>query len=250
MIDYVRTNAKAFGGDLNRITLAGQSSGAGLIKTLLTIPSASQLFQRVILQSAPLNYGDHSIQTGDRIGQAALSIFNSTVEDLRTKVSVSRILSVQDSLQQTLPTQIPEIASSEVFKPVIDRSLITSDFLTAINQPHRFDFLHNHALIFTTVKDEAGPTISTTLEPNTSYHSFEPVLEASVASLDTYRIGFIKSSGIYSKELNVMLSQNKPDATRDELTVFGTDYVSESKNIFFFFFDFLSYLSSNRFLVF
>ncbi|KAJ7607656.1 Alpha/Beta hydrolase protein, partial [Roridomyces roridus] len=44
----------SFGGDASKITLAGQSAGAGMIRSLLAAPSASPLFQRAILQSDPM----------------------------------------------------------------------------------------------------------------------------------------------------------------------------------------------------
>jgi carboxylesterase type B len=44
----------SFGGAANKVTLAGQSSGATLIRALLAVPSASSLFQSAILQSDPM----------------------------------------------------------------------------------------------------------------------------------------------------------------------------------------------------
>jgi hypothetical protein len=43
-----------FGGVANKITLAGQSSGATIIRALLAAPSVTQLFQSAILQSDPM----------------------------------------------------------------------------------------------------------------------------------------------------------------------------------------------------
>jgi para-nitrobenzyl esterase len=48
---WVRRNATAFGGDPNRVTLFGESSGAFIVCGQLTSPGARNLFQRVILQS-------------------------------------------------------------------------------------------------------------------------------------------------------------------------------------------------------
>ena len=44
----------SFGGNPSKITLAGQSSGANMIRALLAVPSASSLFQSGILQSDPM----------------------------------------------------------------------------------------------------------------------------------------------------------------------------------------------------
>jgi para-nitrobenzyl esterase len=49
---WIRQYAGAFGGDVTRITLLGESAGASNIAHLLAMPQAQGLFQRVIHQSA------------------------------------------------------------------------------------------------------------------------------------------------------------------------------------------------------
>lgn len=49
---WVAANATAFGGDPGNVTIFGQSAGAVAARTLLSVPSADGLFQRVVLQSA------------------------------------------------------------------------------------------------------------------------------------------------------------------------------------------------------
>lgn len=50
-LQWVRRNAKGFGGDPQRVTIAGQSAGAMLIHTLLAMPAAKGLFDRAIMES-------------------------------------------------------------------------------------------------------------------------------------------------------------------------------------------------------
>ncbi|WP_438853561.1 carboxylesterase/lipase family protein [Agromyces sp. M3QZ16-3] len=54
-LEWVRRNIGAFGGDPDRVTLFGESSGGNSVTTLLTVPAAEGLFARAIAQSSPAN---------------------------------------------------------------------------------------------------------------------------------------------------------------------------------------------------
>ncbi|WEH14610.1 carboxylesterase family protein [Streptomyces sp. VNUA24] len=52
-LEWVRESVGAFGGDPDRVTLAGQSAGAISVGALLAVPRARGLFRRAVLQSGP-----------------------------------------------------------------------------------------------------------------------------------------------------------------------------------------------------
>lgn len=53
-LKFLQTIAPSFGGDASQITLAGQSSGANMIRAMLAVPSAASLFKQAIIQSDPM----------------------------------------------------------------------------------------------------------------------------------------------------------------------------------------------------
>lgn len=53
-LQFLQQVLPAFGGSAEKITIAGQSSGATLVRSLLAAPSASPLFRHAIIQSDPM----------------------------------------------------------------------------------------------------------------------------------------------------------------------------------------------------
>ncbi|MFX0578949.1 carboxylesterase/lipase family protein [Nocardia nepalensis] len=52
-LEWVRDNIRMFGGDPDRVTVFGQSAGAGSVAALLAMPRAAGLLRRAIAQSVP-----------------------------------------------------------------------------------------------------------------------------------------------------------------------------------------------------
>jgi para-nitrobenzyl esterase len=75
---WVRRNIAAFGGDPGRVTAFGQSAGGDAIAHLMATPEAPQLFQRAIIQSAPLGISRGRAKMNHAMGIAAEAVTEET----------------------------------------------------------------------------------------------------------------------------------------------------------------------------
>jgi carboxylesterase type B len=53
-MEWVKRNGAAFGGDINRVTIFGESAGAGSVSNHLVSPKSQGLFHRAISESGPI----------------------------------------------------------------------------------------------------------------------------------------------------------------------------------------------------
>lgn len=89
VLEWVRDNVRALGGDPRNVTVLGQSNSGVSILSLMTLPEAKGLFQRAIVQSGSSRGGSPISARGmERIGAefatlAGLDGANATVEELR-----------------------------------------------------------------------------------------------------------------------------------------------------------------------
>lgn len=96
-IKWVSDNARAFGGDKNNITIAGESAGSSSVSAICSSPLATGLFKRAIGESSSLvvKTPPHTFRTLDKAlntGKDIMKEFNaSSIDDLR-KVDAKKLV--------------------------------------------------------------------------------------------------------------------------------------------------------------
>ncbi|KAI0310187.1 Alpha/Beta hydrolase protein [Amylostereum chailletii] len=165
----------SFGGDANKITLAGQSSGGNMIRALLAAPSAAALFQSAILQSDPMDYGFLSKDTQATLQTHFNSLISCAANDTACLNALSLDAIVNASSQQASDAAgiAPSATQSEPMRPVTDGSFIT----TTLDSTTPFPKVSKPVLL-TNVKDESGPTIYSTFPSFLSTGNFNAFVNA------------------------------------------------------------------------
>lgn len=136
-LEWVRDNISAFGGDPEKVTICGESAGAGAVNALLCSPAARPLFHQAISESAPARFGpaghefvdDFRIELAAVTGEAAASL-----DDMRS-ASVDQLLAAQQAL---LDKGAGELGVTLItshrrgFRPAIDGLTLTSNPVEAV----------------------------------------------------------------------------------------------------------------------
>jgi carboxylesterase type B len=220
------------------VTLAGQSTGGSLVRTLLATPSADTLFSKAILQSAPLDYGDQSEVTGNALGALYLEHINCNTMACLQTTSVDTILPAQAATVGGATSVgsddfIPGVSQAEPFRPIVDGVLVRGNLLkwdtplVSLSQWHyKADIRQtrrDRVFMLTTVKDEAAAQISTVSQSFSGTGEPAPIDSSLYSYIVTYlltpiaRANAVLTSGLYDVDTSAA------DGTRDTLVQLGSD---------------------------
>ncbi|GAB2723966.1 carboxylesterase/lipase family protein [Kitasatospora kifunensis] len=123
VLEWVRDNVRAFGGDPDRVTVFGQSAGAGSVATLLAMPRAAGLFGRAIAQSVQGTFFSPELAADIGAACAAELGLRPTVADLST-VDPARLSAAGDAVGAKMAQWAErwgQVAHRSIpFSPVVD----------------------------------------------------------------------------------------------------------------------------------
>ncbi|KAG6862055.1 hypothetical protein C0995_007185 [Termitomyces sp. Mi166 len=205
----------AFGGSSSKITVAGQSSGANMIRALLAVPSASWLFKSAILQSDPMNYGFLAPTTQQTLQNSFNGLIGCGATDTTClkKLSLDAIINAQITLFNTAASLDASAGVAEPIRPVRDGTLITSPLDSTAPFP-----LVSKSVLVTTVLNEAGFAIYNQFPSPLPSAYFKSVTEA---TLGANRTALVVDSPYYPP----IPSNGSDSDARSQLQLLGTDYM-------------------------
>ena len=232
-LNVLKAGVPMIGGSSSKITIAGQSSGATMVRALLAIPSAASLFRSAILQSDPMvifsrvfpistplftpfiqDYGFLSAGTQQTMQNFFNQRFscNLAMASCASSLSVNDIVSASSALYSQAIFLDQAAGQGEPMRPLRDGQLISNTLTTSTPFPQV-----SKPILVTTVANEAGPSI---------YGGFgSPLSESDYLQFVNWSLGTSRASTVLGSQRYTVQTLGGVDDARPSLEKMGTDYL-------------------------
>ncbi|OCF40049.1 hypothetical protein I317_06124 [Kwoniella heveanensis CBS 569] len=216
-LQTINQYAALIGGDPNKVTVGGQSSGGSMIRALLGAPTAKSLFRAAIIQSDPMNYGFASPDITSQLRRAFYSQDQlKQCDSLKClqQIPVATIVAAQNYLVASTPLTIQGVPLTMPIRPSYNNPTLTSDpTVDLFNIPASLsNDPSSIALLLSTVSNEAGSALQATfpapvpLSNDTYFASLSMIVNPDRAKIITssaqYALPSVNSSseaGVYGQ---------------------------------------------------
>ncbi|KAF8517588.1 alpha/beta-hydrolase [Hysterangium stoloniferum] len=214
----------SFGGSpfTPKLTLAGQSSGASLVRAMLGTPAVAPLFNNAWLHSDTLDYGfltSDALDTLRGAWRTELACTSSNSSSCAQDMDVDTLIGHQSTLFDAAPALGAQFYAAEPIRPAIaDGIFITHTFSGPESFPPSSLL---KPIVVTTVKDDAATTIYSFF-PDSNGPIPNTVFDAFIGStLGPQRSQTVISSPFYS----LTTTNGSSTDPRAVLSVMGTDLI-------------------------
>lgn len=166
LLEWVSTNAEVFGGDPSNVTVMGQSAGAVMAATLLAMPRAAGLFQRLIIESGSAERVASFDEAGELTRQVLAETGCGSARNLLT-LPWRQLVAAQERVIAHRSTGRPNLDLA--FRPTLDERNLKFSPLEAVRLGHA----PNADLIIGTNVNEASGFVDLGRSDAATRHQFE-----------------------------------------------------------------------------
>ncbi|CAO1613742.1 unnamed protein product [Sympodiomycopsis kandeliae] len=157
-LNMIQDISSIMGGDKTKVTLSGQSSGAHMVRALLSTPTAQPLFSQAILVSDTENYGMASQSSQNKLGAYGLDQLGCKDLACARNQTADDVMYAGYAAYSDVPQQDDSYAQGEPWRPALG-AWITSAIERA---PQSAASKH---IMLTTVSNEAGNAVGSIFAP-------------------------------------------------------------------------------------